>query len=181
MEERRFPLAEAEKVAEELIESLNKSVWSPCQKVEIGGSVRRRKPTVGDIELVIIPAKSIPFGYYLFRAVETLIAQGVLQKRLNKKGNLESFTPNQQYVVHVRSGIPVDIFTAEEDNWGLTLLIRTGPAEFNRYLMASLKLKGYAGHLRGIEKPNGDMLKCPDEEAVFKVLGWDFIPPERRK
>ncbi len=45
-------LERAQRVAREVIERL-----SPyCQKIEVAGSVRRKKPTVNDIDFVLIPS-----------------------------------------------------------------------------------------------------------------------------
>ena len=44
-------LGEAQKIANEVVNQL-----SPyCDKVEIAGSIRRQKPTVNDIDIVLIP------------------------------------------------------------------------------------------------------------------------------
>jgi DNA polymerase/3'-5' exonuclease PolX len=47
----RRPLAEATALATELVDLLR--VF--CARIEIAGSVRRRRPDIGDLELVVVP------------------------------------------------------------------------------------------------------------------------------
>lgn len=47
----RWPHAEALEIAEEIKEALAHH----CERIEIAGSIRRKKPEVGDIELLFVP------------------------------------------------------------------------------------------------------------------------------
>lgn len=147
-----------------------------CECVRVAGSLRRGLPDVGDIELVCIPRE----GEGLDRALQELMQLRVLEKRRDKRGR-ETYGPKNKLLLHVPSGIPVDIFTASRENWGMALLVRTGPAEFNIRVMATLLRKGMRGHAYGgVTVPGRGEVPCPDEETVFRLLGWDYIPPEHR-
>ncbi|MCX6753734.1 MAG: hypothetical protein NTV03_01615, partial [Candidatus Nomurabacteria bacterium] len=59
--EKRYPLAEAMRIAEALLEELKPH----CARIAVAGSVRRKKADCGDIELVAIPK---PYGTGLFES-----------------------------------------------------------------------------------------------------------------
>ena len=175
----RFPLAQAEAVGQELLEVLRPS----CERIEIAGSIRRRRPDVGDVELLCISRSggdALTPNDWLKAEVDDLILRNVLKKRLNKAGNLSSYGPSNKYVVHVASGIPVDIFTTTEDNWGMALVVRTGPANWNTRMMTRFKNRGMQGHAYGGVTQGGVEVSCRTEEEVFRLLDWPYRNPEDR-
>ena len=187
VEKRRWPLEVAESVAESLMEHLS----SYCQEILVAGSIRRRKADVGDIELLCISkvtSSQDMFGglatnlYALDDALEDMTRDGdLLRKRLNKVGH-PTFGPSNKLLIHVPTGIPVDVFSASEKNWGMGLVVRTGPREFNVRMMARFKELGMRGHAYGgVTDRDGSELECPDETTVFRLLGWSWIPPEERR
>ena len=183
----RFPLAQAQALAEELRVLLGPA----CSRLAIAGSIRRRKPDCGDIELLAIPrlGKALdlwgpgitPMGgaSLLDLRVVELIKRGVFAYRLDARGR-RTFGPLNKLLVHVASGIPVDLFSTTAQNWGLALLVRTGPKEFNVRVMSRFRELGMAGHAYGGVTVNEAEAPCPNEVDVFALLGWPFIPPERR-
>ena len=176
--ERRWPLAEALGVAQELVGLLSPA----CERIVIAGSCRRLKPNVGDIELLCVPkpSDSLLFTDEVDRVLKTELRGGSLYYRPNIKGKF-TYGPLNKLLIHRASGIPVDIFSTTEKNWGMALVRTTGPAEFNIRMMARFKQLGMAGHAYGgITTPSGEV-DCPDEETVFKVLGWPYAAPEDRR
>jgi DNA polymerase/3'-5' exonuclease PolX len=173
---RRFPLEAATKVANELVELLRPD----CERIEIAGSIRRRRPDVGDIELLVLPIDEAPAGYKLHRHLERLMDEGVLSKRLNKKGST-MYGPSNKLLIHNESGIPVDIFASTRRNWGMALVVRTGPVDFNKAMMTRFLSLGMKGHAYGgVTGRNGEAIHCPEEADVFRLLQWDFIDPWER-
>jgi DNA polymerase/3'-5' exonuclease PolX len=78
------------------------------------------------------------------------------------------------------AGIQVDLFFANQENWGYIQTLRTGPAEFNQfYLLPRLKNKGYILQEGNIWYDN-TVVSIPDEETLFQLLNMKIIPPERR-
>ncbi len=168
----RYPLALASSVAKEVADLLRPG----CTHIEVAGSIRRLRPDIGDCELLVIPAPWGVFEYFLSSAMD----RGILTKRLNKKGQ-ETFGRLNKLMLHVPSGIGIDLFSTPPENWGMAMMVRTGPAEFNIKFMARLKVLGKAGHAYGgITLADGTELACPTEGMVFQELGWAFIPPEAR-
>lgn len=175
----RFPLAQAEGVAQDLVEVLGPA----CEKIEVAGSIRRRRPDVGDVELLCISRVGDPVALgtnlYLDAAVEDLILRNVLQKRQNRAGRTNYGRWNK-LLVHVASGIPVDIFSTTETNWGMALVVRTGPAEWNIRMMTRFKNRRMQGHAYGGVTQGGIDVPCPTEEEVFRLLDWEYRAPEGR-
>ena len=162
---------------DELLELLRPA----CSRIVVAGSIRRRKPDVGDIELLCIPVEGVLLGTPLDAALGRLISDGLLALRPNVKGST-TYGPMNKLLRHLPSGIPVDIFTADSRNWGMALVVRTGPAEFNIKMMARFQWLHMKGHAYGgVTLPNGNEKDCPDEEGVFRLLGWPYQEPEGRE
>lgn len=171
---------EAEKAAQGLVSILRPA----CVRIEIAGSLRRKSTSVGDIEILYISkdgGNEILGAYQLMQQeIEALSDEGILAKRLNKLGR-PTWGELNQYAVHVASGIGVDFFATTLENWGMSLLVRTGSKDFNQRVMQRFKRLGMRGHAYGgITGTNGLDILCPDEETVFELLGWNFIQPEHR-
>ena len=176
-----WPLQQAREVGEELISLL----LPACERIEIAGSIRRQRSMVGDIELVVVSKEAPSTSLWLWRPrldarILELIGEGVLNYRLNKKG-ARTFGPLNKLLVHIASGISLDLFSTTEENWGMAWIIRTGPAEFNIKMMSrfiTLRMRGHA--YGGVTDQHGNELPCPDEETVFRLMGWRYRPPEER-
>ena len=179
---RTWPLAQATEVAEGLITLLRPA----CERIEVAGSIRRQKMQVGDIELLIVPRVVMdPPSLWLQRRpleglVLQLIEQELLGYRLNKNRR-RAFGSKNKLLVHVPSGIGVDLFSTTVENWGMSLVVRTGSAEFCVRVMSRFKALGCQGHAYGgVTDQQGKEISCSTEEDVFRLLGWRFRPPEER-
>jgi len=164
--------------AKVITENLKSLLVPVCEKIEVAGSIRRQKPEVGDIELLCIP-RYVAGVDQLDREIGALLVQGTLGFRLNKRGS-RVYGPKNKLLVHI-NGIAVDIFSSTEANWGMALFVRTGPKEWNIRAMSRFRELGMQGHAYGgISAADGKEISCPDEETVFRYLGWRYVPPEER-
>lgn len=147
-----------------------KSLLEPhCERIEIAGSIRRKKPNVKDVEIVAIPK---PFDTGLFESgIATVVNQW--QK---VKGEL----PCKYTQRILPDGIKLDLFFAERDNWGLIYAIRTGSADYSHKVLATEWVKrGYkskGGHLVS----NGEKIAVLEEEDLFNLIRIPFTEPELR-
>lgn len=163
--EKRWPYAEALKIATTLMEELRPH----CKRIAIAGSLRRKKKEVGDIELICIP---LPYSTGLFNSgIATVI------NRFEKvKGEL----PCKYTQRKLSEGINLDLFIVEEGNWGLQYAIRTGSADYSHKVLArgwvSNGYKSEGGYLYR----DGERYECPEEEDLFKRAGVPLIPAEER-
>ena len=169
-------LAQAKQIAEGLMALLEPA----CEKIVIAGSTRRQRPNVGDIELLCIP-KCNGFIDKLDRQVEALIRQGLLDFRRNKLGS-KVYGPKNKLMLHVPSGIGVDIFSTTEECWAVSLAVRTGGAETNKRIATAALRKGWRWHAygRGFTTPDGEII-CHSEQEVFKAVGLPYLEPWERK
>jgi DNA polymerase (family 10) len=178
----RWPHVQAMAVAEALADELR----TACERIEIAGSLRRKKPGVGDIELLCVPkVEPDMFGCavgadLLDLRLQALIKGGTLGKRPNVKGRY-TYGPKNKLLRHIPSGIPLDVFSTEARNWGMAMFIRTGSAEWNIRAMARFQQRGMQGHAYGGVTLAGNIeADCPEEADVFKHLGWEWVEPEAR-
>lgn len=144
-----------------------------CRRVEVAGSVRRNKPEVKDIEIVAI----FEDGWTDY--LDALVEAGVITKATY--GATGSHRWGQKYRGLVFEGTRIEIFAADESNYGYMLWLRTGPGEANEYVMKHLKATSATIAARGGYWWRGDeRLDTPEESDVFALLGIDSIEPINR-
>ena len=132
---KKFPLALAEVTGKSLIQMMGDT----CERIEMAGSVRRQAFEVGDIELLCI-SRAGPVDMFgepiilespLDLRCTYLINQGILAPRPNKIGAV-TIGPLNKLLVHPATGIGVDVFTTTAENWGMAMVVRTGPGGVQR-------------------------------------------------
>lgn len=174
------PLAEAQAVARRVIDDL-----SPfCRAIEVAGSVRRGKPEVGDLEIVAQPRHVQSGG--LFGTEDTNALWRYLQEAGHYtwlKGNNEQ---GRYYQLRTADDWQVDLFLADEQNYGLILLIRTGSATFSQSILARWKrLMGIPAEQQGSKDGrlvyrDGTVLPTPTEQDVFNAVKLPWMEPALR-
>ena len=182
----RLPYREAAILAEEVTQILS----GVCERIQIAGSIRRHGADCGDIEVVCIPKRTgtdlfgelLPDSHDLFDALEGFCLIGYpFAHRLNKDGQ-KCFGKSMMLLTY--KGFNLDVFCTSPEQWGVTLVVRTGPQAFSHkhamhkseggLLWAGQQLKGW----RIVER--GKELDTPEEEDVFKAIGVEFVRPEDR-
>lgn len=152
-------LERAQKIAEAVMKRL-----SPyCKRIEVVGSIRRQKPWVRDIDLVLLP-------HDLWNLHTELMKLGQL-KMSGKK------------ILRVMVGITqIDIYVADEETWATLLLIRTGSKENNIRLANLAKKKGWhlAANGNGLFDENGKRIAGDTEESIYRALNLLYQRPEER-
>jgi len=152
------------------------SVIEPyCVRVEVAGSIRRRRPTVNDIDLVIQPK---PYSWTeIIKAIRSEFG-AVTEKQGEKLATLYVPFADKQGQGYVQ----VDLYRASESTWGILLLIRTGSAEYNIFLAKLAIRKGYRlAYSKGLLNEKGEVIASKTEKDVFQALGLDYIPPQDRE
>jgi DNA polymerase/3'-5' exonuclease PolX len=184
----KIPLAEAVEVADWLVDRLAPA----CHRIVVAGSIRRRKPMVSDIEILYTAKVATgPSPDDLFaplevncadQAIRELEREIILKRRLNKVGN-ETFGPLNKLMVHVASGIPVDLFASTERNFHNALVMRTGPRELNERIAVAARKKGFTWKVYGSGFENlttGEVVVVTSEREVFSVVDLPYAEPEHR-
>jgi DNA polymerase/3'-5' exonuclease PolX len=160
------PLPIAEEQAARLIESLRPFM----KRIEVAGSVRRKKPIVKDIELIAIPypAKLLDLQHALRWAEGWRI----------KKGHVGG-----KYIQFERTPYSdqLDLFFATERNFGCQFAIRTGSADFSHKVLAAGWVKqGYKGVNGTLFNSDNQAVFIPEEIDLFRLIRIPFVPPEKR-
>jgi len=159
MAQGKIALERAQKIADEVIKRL-----SPyCQKIEVAGSIRRRKPQVRDIDLVLFPKD--PWNFH---------------GELMKLGQLKM---SGKKILRVMVGsVQVDIYVADEATWATLLLIRTGSKENNLRLCSRAKDMGWhlAASGDGLFDDTGQRIAGDSEISIYNALGLPYQRPEER-
>jgi DNA polymerase/3'-5' exonuclease PolX len=154
---------------------------------------------VGDIDFVAIPRyiaqPSSLWGDETTRSVldETpAMLEGERPERTHS-AMLERLSGGERYVKlrHLASGMQVDLFITSRNQWGLILLIRTGPADYSQWLVTYARRRGYhvcGGWLRvGLATDCGpagckrQVVPTPEEGDVYGALGLVWIEPSERR
>jgi len=167
--------------AKAIAERLKDLLESACERIEVAGSIRRRKPDVGDIELVCIP-KYVAGVDQLDTQIRGLLVRGALDFRRNKLGSAV-YGPKNKLLQHCDSGIGVDIFSTDEECWAVTLFVRTGGKETNKEIASRALSRGMRFHAygRGFTLAGGGELICRSEADVFRAVGLAYRQPWERR
>ncbi|MEN6330254.1 MAG: DNA polymerase/3'-5' exonuclease PolX [Methanobacteriaceae archaeon] len=150
-----------------LAQELKKRIGSlpEVEIVEIAGSIRRRKETVGDIDVLTVTSDPQTVMDYFIN--------------LDLVGGIISHGPSKS-TIRLQDGMEVDLRVFKMAEYGSALVYFTGSWELNVELRKiaisqELKLNEY-GVFRGEEQVAGRT-----EEEVFQVLGLPCIEPELRE
>lgn len=161
--ERRTGLLEAEAIAEPLVAHLQKAAG--VTRITIAGSYRRRKETVGDLDILVTCADSEPVMERLtdYDQVAEVVSHG-----------------STRATVVLRSGMQVDLRVVPEASYGAALQYFTGAKAHNvatRRIAVDMGLKSNEyGLFRGDERIAG-----ATEEELYAALGLAYIEPELRE
>jgi DNA polymerase/3'-5' exonuclease PolX len=169
---------------------LSRQLAPYCDRLEIAGSIRRRRPFVSDIELVFVSKmgtrKLDLLAEEIYPKTEDAIAawqtEGVLAQRQNSLGRY-TWGEWNKLAVHVKTGIPVDLFRTTPENWWMALVIRTGGKVSNIMLAKAALQKGWKLEAcgRGFASLRDEgHHDCTSERDVFEFAGMRYLPPEAR-
>lgn len=149
-----------------------------CDRIEIAGSIRRKVPVVGDIEIVCIP-KTIG---------ESKVRIAKWSNQVYRLGHLLKGSKNlkngKYFKIKLPEGINLDLFVTRPEIWGNIFLIRTGSADFAHRVLTEINKKGYTSQ-HGVFRKLGDYddeenVFCYEEQDVFDLAGMPWVEPHDR-
>lgn len=186
----------------EIAEQLMAELQPACARIEIAGSLRRRKPEVNDLELVAIPLIEAYGGKDLFggplegEPVDLLAERVASIVEARDPWQFDWVTarngPRYKRLRH-KSGVCCDLFITDPRRWGYQLAVRTGPAEFSKELVTIALRRSWHftdsllhqhPRIDGKVCPKGKtcplIVPAPEELDVFEALGLAMPRPEDR-
>ena len=141
--------------AQAIAESIKATLAPHCERCEIAGSIRRKKPIVKDIEIVCLPKMQTP------KRRATSWSNAVFQLGNVHKGKIGN---GKQIQIWLPENIMLDLFVATPENWAMIYLIRTGSAEFSRQILAEFNKLGYHSD-GGYPSKGEEKLSFPEERT----------------
>lgn len=160
---KRLKWVAAAEIAQPLVEYLKKS--KGIKSIEVAGSFRRRKETVGDLDILVSAGRNsdIMKRFVSYEDVDKISAEGKTKSS-----------------VILKSGLQVDLRAVENVSYGAALLYFTGSKSHNVKLRTiamkkKLKLNEY-GIFKGQERIAGKT-----EAEMYARLGMKYIEPELRE
>ncbi len=161
----RFRLDAGIEVSRSLIEHLEERV--EIKRIEAAGSLRRRRETVGDVDILLSCAtpEQASQAFVEHPRVVEVVAQGPIKTS-----------------VKLRGGLACDLRVVEDGSFGAALQYFTGSKAHNVVLRERGKRLGLKVNEYGVFRIEDDEQIAGGEEAeVYQCLGLAHMPPELRE
>lgn len=160
----RTPLWKAWPAAEELLTKLREIPG--VERAVAGGSLRRMKETVGDLDLLVAAEDSAPVMEAFTNLPEVLQVIG--------SGKTKSS-------VEFNNGLRAQLWVHPPERFGTALQYATGSKDHNVRLRELALKKGLSLSEHSFARDDESEILCATEEEVYEVLGLPYIPPEARE
>jgi len=160
----RIPLGMAWPFAMRILERLREVPGVVA--AEAGGSLRRMRATVGDLDLLAAAADSGPVmdAFTSHPEVLKVLARG------DTKASVE-----------FRNGMRAQLWVHPPERFGTALVYGTGSKDHNVRLRELALKKKLSLSDQSFLKEDGSEILCATEEEVYEILGLPWIPPELRE
>ena len=161
----RVLLGTALPLAEEIVENLRQ--LKETDKINFAGSLRRKKETIGDIDILVTSQKpeKIMKTFTSLPQVREILAEG----------------PTKSSVI-TKKDIHVDVRVVEPISFGAALQYFTGSKAHNIKLRELAVKRGLKINEYGVfDSETGQRITGEKEEEVYKILNLPFVPPELRE
>ena len=173
----RFQIRETERLIAGLLEHMQSAPG--VARIELAGSLRRRKETIGDVDILAeLEGDGTPVvdHFVSFSGAQRVVGAG------STKGSI---------VLH--SGLQVDLRVIPSRSFGAALQYFSGSKEHNVAVRSRAVRQGLRVNEWGvfrvpeteddepIGKEDGEGLAGDTEQSVYEVLGMSWVPPELRE
>jgi DNA polymerase (family 10) len=164
-EQTRIPLKRAKQLANKILKEIKKV--SGVQECIAAGSLRRRKSSVKDLDIVVM-------------------AENNKQETILKKFTQMHFVKEilgvgkEKATIITKDGVQVDVRVFNEEEFGAGLLYFTGDKQHNIWLRKIAIKKGWKLNEYGLFDKKNKRIAGRTEEEVYDLLDLDYIKPEAR-
>ena len=137
-------------------------IKSFCKKIEVVGSIRRKKPDPRDIDIVLIPKN-----------------KEELEEKMRKLGK---FVQGGEYESTWRiEGIKVELYYTNQEEFGAELLAYSGRKGSNIGLRIIARLKGFKLTQHGLfNRKTGKRIAGKTEREIYSALNRPYKEPWER-
>jgi DNA polymerase (family 10) len=170
----KFHVNVAERSAQEIFSAVK--AQQGIIRAEIAGSLRRRKETIGDIDIVVSSKKSNTAGiiksFTSHKSVERITGEGETKAS-----------------VVLDSGINCDLRVVDDKEFPFALNYFTGSKEHNVRIRSLARENGWSLNEYGFKdledaekgRKSKKIVTCATEEDIYKAVGLEYVPPELRE
>ena len=160
----RLPLGEVLPFAQDLLAEVRK--LPGVKAAEMGGSLRRMRATIGDIDLLVGATKpeKVIQAFAEMPNVARVLGQGTVKSS-----------------VEFHNGMRAQVWVHRPERFGTALQYATGSKEHNVRLREMALDKQLSLSDQAFQREDGSEILCANEEEVYKKLGMPWIPPEIRE
>ena len=173
----RFLLSQVDGLIGPLLEHMRGAAG--VQRIEVAGSYRRRRDTIGDVDLLVqaeLPAPDVMERFTTFGSVDRVDLEG-----------------ETRGAVVLRSGLEVDLRIIPPRSFGAALHYFTGSIEHTVALRQVAARQGLRVNEWGVfrlpagvdpeevDQEDGERIAGDTEESVFEAVGLPWIPPVVRE
>ncbi|MCI0639266.1 MAG: DNA polymerase/3'-5' exonuclease PolX [Gemmataceae bacterium] len=167
----RVRLDQALLIAEQVLALLKKS--PRIQRIALCGSVRRRRETIKDIDILVSSDAPGPI-------MDAFVKMPLVQKVVGHGETKSSVIVAAVDYSNTRVMMNADLRVVTDEQYPFALNYFTGSKEHNvamrqRAIQYGLKLNEY--ELAGAKKP----IRCKEEADLYKALDLDYVAPELRE
>jgi len=161
----RMPLGRALPLAEELGQALERV--KEVKQISLAGSIRRRRETAGDMDILVTSAKPE-------HVIDAFVRLPQAAEVLERGGTKAS--------VRHREGLQVDLRVVEPEAFGAALVYFTGSKQHNIRIREMAQRKGLKISEYGVfDESTSRRIAGKTEEEVYAAIGLPWIPPELRE
>ena len=152
-------------IAEKILKKVQS--WPEVMRAELAGSIRRKEPTIGDIDIIATsktPSK-VTDKFTKLPQVKKIIVKGSTKAAVWMNNNFEA-----------------DIRVVDDASYGSALQYFTGPKNFNIKIRKIAISKGYKLSEYGLfDRKTGKLVAGKTEKEIFNKLGLSYIKPEKSR
>jgi DNA polymerase (family 10) len=161
----RFLLGEVLPIIQGIISYMREN--PAVRKVEVAGSARRMKETVGDLDLLVssLDPEAVTEHFCSMPPIVRVLGKG----------------PTKSTVV-LDNMLQVDLRVIPPESYGAALQYFTGSKEHNVKLRTIGVKEGFKLNEYGLfRRENNELVEAEDEEKIYEALGMSWMPPELRE